>query len=250
MDRQQGPDTISVQTLRQQIAQIETARRRHDDPPVSSGCEALDALLPEGGFHRGTLTEWLADGEGTGATTLAMLAAREACREGGTLVVVDGDRHFYPPAAVRLGIALDRLLLVRVDQRADHDWALDQALRCPAVAAVMAWPEALAGPLDGRTLRRLQLAAEAQGSLGLLLRPAGVRHWPSWADVRLLVEPRPADPAQNRRRRLRLSLLHCRGGREGRSVELEFDDETHPLFTAAPGGVRRSGDDRRKQSRA
>ena len=114
---------------------------------------------------------------------------------GGTLVVVERQRQFYPPAAVWLGIAPRRLLLVHADERADHDWALNQALRCPAVAAVLAWPETLGGRLDDRTFRRLQLAAEESGSLGLFIRPASVRHEPSWADVRWLVEPRPADLA-------------------------------------------------------
>ncbi len=178
MDQSQCPcpSSAAVQTLRRQIARIETLRRRPDEPPVSSGCPPLDGILPEGGFHRGTLTEWLADGDGAGATTLAVLAAREACRQGGTLVVVDADGGFYPPAAVRLGIAPGQLLVVRAEQRADHDWALDQALRCPAVAAVLAWPESPAGRLDDRTFRRLQLAAEAGGSLGLLVRPAESRH--------------------------------------------------------------------------
>ena len=148
MDQSQCPcpSSAAVQTLRRQIARIETLRRRPDEPPVSSGCPPLDGILPEGGFHRGTLTEWLADGDGAGATTLAVLAAREACRQGGTLVVVDADGGFYPPAAVRLGIARGNCV-VRAEQRADHDWALDQALRCPAVAAVLAWPESPAGAL-------------------------------------------------------------------------------------------------------
>src|ERR1700745_3899106 len=40
---------------------------------VSSGCAALDQLLPEGSFRRGTLVEWLAgyqqlDDDGTGSS--------------------------------------------------------------------------------------------------------------------------------------------------------------------------------------
>ncbi len=231
MHRQQCYHSIPLETLRQEIARIEGGRRGQDDPPVSSGCEALDRILPERGLRRGTLTEWLADDQGAGATTLALLAAQAACGEGGVLVVVEGSRQFYPPAAARRGIVFGRLLVVCAGQRADHDWALDQALRCPAVAAVMAWPEAIDGRCEGRILRRLQLAAEAGGSLGLLIRPASVRHEPSWADVRLLVEPRPAAGGQNRR--LRALLLHGRGGVEGRSVELEFDDESRTLRETA-----------------
>ncbi len=231
---QQGHPPLAVAELRRRIARLEAVGQADQRPPISCGCNALDEILPGGGMRRGTLVEWLAEGDGTGATTLAVLTAREACSQGGALVVVDGGRQFYPPAAARLGIALDRLLLIHVDNRADHDWAFDQALRCPAVAAAIAWPESLGGQLDGRTFRRLQLAAERSGSLGLLLRPADARAAPSWADLRLLVEPRPRASPQAPRRRLRVVLLRGRGGGEGRGVEVEFDDETHPLLMAAP----------------
>jgi protein ImuA len=219
-----------IQALRDQIARLEGARRPVDDgAAVSSGCEPLDRLLPGRGFRRGTLVEWLAIGEGSGAETLALHAAREACRDGGALVVLDRAQQFYPPAAARLGIELERMILVRARNQADHAWALDQALRCPAVAAVLAWPE----KLDEHTFRRLQLAVEQAGGLGLLVRPERVRHEPSWAEVRLLVEPRPA-PAPEARRRLSVCLLRSPGGTSGRSVELEIDDETHPLHPASP----------------
>jgi protein ImuA len=104
---------------------------------------------------------------------------------------------------------------------------LDQALRCPGVAAALAWPE----KLDGRTFRRLQLAAEEGGALGLLMRPEHVRHEPSWAEVRLLVEPRPvATPGGGRR--LTIQLLRCRGGAGGGDVEVEIDDETRVVHLA------------------
>ena len=60
-----------------------------------------------------------------------------------------------------------------------------QAARSAAVAAVLWW----GGKLPERSFRRLQLACATSGSLGLLIRPHAMRHQPSWADVRLLVEP-------------------------------------------------------------
>ena len=68
-----------VESLRQQIARLEGARRPASDAPVSSGCGSLDDLLPRHGFQRGTLVEWLVAGEGSGAESLALRAAREAC---------------------------------------------------------------------------------------------------------------------------------------------------------------------------
>jgi protein ImuA len=220
--------SICLEELRRRIARLETARRPSGRAAVTSGSAALDDMLPEGGFRRGTLVEWLSVGEGTGAGTLALLAARETCRNGGSLVVLDRQREFYPPAAVRLGIELEQLLVVHAESAADHDWAMDQALRSPAVAAVLSWPQRL----DGRTFRRWQLAVEQGGGLGLLLRPAAARADPSWADTRLLVEPQ-SNTWPSRARILRIVLLRCRGRTDGRSVNVELDDETYRLHPAA-----------------
>ncbi|MGQ9575056.1 MAG: ImuA family protein [Thermoguttaceae bacterium] len=224
-----------VETLRHQMAQWERARRPQQ-ATVSTGIRAIDQLLPAGGFYRGSLVEWLAAGEGSGATSLALLAAREAARHGGALLVLDPAREFYPPAAVRLGIDPASLIVVQAARQADYTWALDQALRCPGVAAVLAWPERLA-PL---IFRRLQLAAEQGGTLGLLVRPEPLRREPSWADVRLVVEPLPTS-SPGRTRRLKVQLLRARGGASGRSVEVQLDEQTRlvhlapPLAPPAPG---------------
>jgi hypothetical protein len=217
-----------VQALRQQIARLEQARVPSGETPISCGCEALDRLLPERGFRRGTLVEWLAAGVGSGAETLALSTAREACREGGTLVVLDYLREFYPPAAVRLGIAPDAMIVIHALSEADNLWALDQSLRCLGVAAVLAWPE----NLDSHTFRRLQLAAEQGGGLGLLVRSERVQHEPSWADVRLLVEPLSQDSASGGWRRLRVQVLRTHGGSREESIEVEVDDETRAMCLA------------------
>ena len=231
---------IDLVALREQITRLEGAQRRHDQPPVPSGCAPLDRLLPEGGLAWGTLVEWLADGDGSGAQTLALRSACQACRRGGALMVLDRQGEFYPPAAARLGADLDRLIVVRAASAADDAWALDQSLRCPGVTAVLAWPERL----DGRTFRRLQLAVEEGGGLGVLVRPGAVRSEPSWADVRLLVEPMPLETACKLKidscqsaigeplgtmRRTRIHLLRCRGSAAGRSIDVEIDDETHTV---------------------
>jgi hypothetical protein len=137
------------------------------------------------------------------------------------LVVIDQDATFYPPAAAAAGIPLDQIIIVRPACRADGLWAADQALRSPAVSVV--W-----GPLttiDDREARRLQLAAETGGTLGLWLRPPAALHEPSWADVRWFVRGLGIVDASRStsRRRLESRLVRCRGGQSGASVTLEID---------------------------
>lgn len=158
------------------------------------------------------------------------------------MLVFDPDGWFYPPAAARLGVDWERLLVVRPASAADALWALDQSLRCLGVAAVVAWLDRL----DGRDFRRLQLAAESAGTVGLLVRPGSMRHEPSWAEVRWWAEPRPGEGPSDRRR-LRVHLLRCRGGAADRSIDVELDDETHALHLveslAAATSTRRAARD-------
>ena len=58
---------------------------------------------------------------------------------------------------------------------------LEQALRSDGSALVLGW---VAGA-EGAQLRRLQLAAEAGGSIGILFRPQASREQPSVAALRL-----------------------------------------------------------------
>ncbi len=160
---------------------------------VSTGFERLDEALPGGGLPSGSVIEVLSGGSGTGAWTLALRIAGcrlgiadFGCTQSATrdVVVVDCDGDFYPPAAMAMGFSADRLLVVRVRKSADAFWATDQALRCRAVGAVIATRLVL----DAAGSRRLQLAAEASGGVGLVLAPASSRSH-TFAAVQLLVEP-------------------------------------------------------------
>lgn len=184
----------------------------------STGCQALDHILPGNGLCRASIVEYVAE-TGSGASVLALIAAREACRDGGMLVVVDWKRQFHPPAAANVGVNLENTIFVRPRTRKDELWALNQALRCPGVGAVLSWPD----KWDERAFRALQLAAEAGEAVGLFVRPVSIRGRPTWSAIQLLVETLPAASSK---RRLRVEILRCRNGRAGKCVEVELDDET------------------------
>lgn len=201
----------TVDALREQLRTDEAVR-----PQFPSG---LAGQLPKT-FRRGALVEYLADG-GSGATAVALMTAREACRDGGALVVVDRSRRFYPPAAALFELNLSTIF-VRPPTRKDELWALNQTLRCPGVGAVLCWPD----QLEERAFRGLQIAAEKEGAVGLFIQQTSVRGRPSWSDMQLLVEALPG----GKLRRLRIEVVRSRGGIEGVCEILEFDDET-PAFT-------------------
>src|SRR5687768_10543824 len=91
---------------------------------ISTGCQALDQLLPQGGWRRGSLVEWLSDLPGSGAGALALVAARETHGEGGAVVVVDRLGTFYPPAAAAWRLDLASTIVVHPANDKDEQWAI------------------------------------------------------------------------------------------------------------------------------
>ncbi|UCC28805.1 MAG: hypothetical protein JSU86_11450 [Phycisphaerales bacterium] len=237
---------------------------------------SLDAVLPHGGLPCGAVTEILSDGPGVGAMSLAMHIAGRClpCRWHGQatarpwvqsrntaksrrtsgpchpiepdhrletgapwedrrcIVLIDTHGDFYPPAVCRHGIALDRLIIVRAANEKDVFWAVDQSLRCVAVAVVIA---SLRHP-EERLSRRLQLAAESSGCIGLVLRPVhrGVK---SFAALQMLVESVPdsdrrclpgrslsGDPCLSR-----VTLLKVREGMPTGPLLVDLQHETSAL---------------------
>lgn len=263
-----------VDQLRRLVRRMEGRGATLDDPEptvFSAGGPALDALLPHGGLRPGTLVEWVCDARRAGANLLAMIAAASVLGHESSanrpLVVVDGladtlgdtganasRESFYPPAAISLGIAADSMMIIRKQRghtRGDLIWAIDQSLRSGAVAAVYA---EIGDWLDPADARRLQLAAEAGGAVGLFVRPMGSRSTAtgstatrstatgstatraSFADVRWIVSALPGHGG----RRLQVELDRCRGGVIGarRVIEIGVAADRLTGYGAASGDSR------------
>ena len=243
-----------VEQLRNRIERIETSARVDDGQTISSGCAAIDSLLPAGGYRRGTLIEWVGglglqhplsseacttstSSGGCGADYLSLLTAANACADGGALVIADRYQQFNPPAAAAIGIDLGNVVVIRPpEEKSPHDrryddeffWAIDQALGCSAVAAV--W-----GAIDRigeRWFRRFQLSAEASGTMGLFVRPALAMSQPAWSEVRWHVMTRRSHVAAAATQQLELMLARCRGGRSGQRVGLQINTVTGKVVEA------------------
>lgn len=210
--------------LSARIRQLERARVRtvRNMPVSSSPAVGLNRLLPDVMSLRGGLIEWLSDVKGAGGTSLAVLASQSAI-ENELWVFVDGQQQLHAAGFASLSLDLRRMVLVKPERPTDVLWAVEQALRTRGVGAVVCEVDRL----SSAAFRRLQLAAETGGSLGILLRPERVRHQPSWAEYRLLVRPlATAGPpsASHPRRRLLVEVLRGRKGFTTKSVIVELDD--------------------------
>ena len=134
---------------------------------MATGHAALDALLPGGGWPRGALVELMLQEEGIGELSLVLPALAALSREERWIALIAPPHIPYAPALAAAGLELSRLLVVRTANTADTLWAMEEALRSGACAAVLAWPAAI----SERAQRRLQLAAEEGGEYGDLVHP-------------------------------------------------------------------------------
>ena len=100
-----------LEELRRQIRRMERRPARREGV-LACGRPEVEALLPGGGFPRGSLSS-LCGGPASGKTGVALSALREAQAGGGLAAFVDGRGELYPPAALALGVDLARLLIVR-----------------------------------------------------------------------------------------------------------------------------------------
>ncbi len=166
---------------------------------IPSGFADLDTLLSDGGWPRGALVEILAGGPGRGGLELILPALARLSRDSRWVALVAPPLDPYAPGWAGAGLDLSRLLLIHAPDGREGLWALEQALRSGACSAVLGWP----GRMEMRSLRRLQLAAEAGQATGFLFRPEAAQVEPSPAPLRLRVAARPGG--------LEVRILKCRG---------------------------------------
>ncbi len=178
-----------------------------DDGRAIKLSPAIDAALPWGGLARAGLHE--ITGPDLGATTA--FAALILGRTENTVLWIGPDPDAWPPGLARFGLRPENLVFVHAGNAQDGLWAMEESLRCPAIGgALLELRE-----IDLTAARRLQLAAESGGPIGLLLRAGSEAGQASPALTRWRVSPIPGtgaphdlgDPGW------RLELLRCRGGR-------------------------------------
>ncbi len=174
------------------------------------GEPGVDAALPWGGLPYRALHEV----SGLGATSAVAGMGRRFLRRGGALVWCRDQRlagelgELYGPGLARFGLSPERVVVVQARGEEEVAWAFEEALRCRGVACAVAE----IGPrLDLLTSRRLQLAAEAGGGAGLVLRPE-LDPSPNAALTRWRAEPVPTATGGIS---WRLTLWRAKGGAPG-----------------------------------
>lgn len=181
---------------------------------------ALDRLLPSGSFVAGAVHEVLVRPQHPTPMFFAAVLARSAAADGGAIVWLDSRHEVYPLALMAAGIPLARLHLLRPKRAVEVVPAVAECCRCKGVAVTVAEMSYLSRV----EVRRLQLATEQGGGVGVFIRRTERASTYYAAATRWMVTPRLGDEAV---RRWEVELVHGHGGHVGQAVILEVNRETN-----------------------
>jgi protein ImuA len=218
----------AIEGLRECIRRLEGAAgcRRTVLP---FGIKAIDRHLPGGGLALGALHEVAGGGNGAiDGAAAALFAAGIAARTSGFVLWCLTRQDLFAPALAQAGLVADRVIYAEAGDEKSVLICFEEGLRHGGLGAVVAE----VARLSMTASRRLQLAAERSGSIGLAIRrwrrlaeaadfgqpTASVTRW------RVIVLPATPLPVPGvGRPRWQLELIRCRAG-ESADFEVEACD--------------------------
>jgi len=209
--------TPIVEELRERIQRLEGAvtRRR---TVLSFGVKEIDRRLPEGGLALAALHEVAGGGNGAvDGAAAALFAAGIAARTRGQVLWCVTRKDLFAPALAQAGLLPDRVIYVEASDEKSVLACFEEGLRHGGLGAVVAE----VARLSMTASRRLQLAAEGSGSIGIAIRrwrrqaEAADFGQPTASVTRWRVSVLPSTPLPVPgvgRARWRVELIRCRAG--------------------------------------
>jgi protein ImuA len=248
-----GPSP-AIDLLREKIRRIEAADRRVAGI-LPFGLEEIDARLPGGGLALGALHEVAGAGNGTlDGAAAALFSAGIMARLQGQILWCVREQDLFAPGLEAAGLSMGRVIYVEAGDELTALACFEEGLRHGGLGGVVAE----IGRLSMTSSRRLQLAAESSGTIGIAIRrwrrqrDAADFGQPTASTTRWRVSVLPSEPlaaAAIGRGRWLLELIRCRAG-ESADFEVEGCDHAGRLALPAELADRTPGDVATRRARS
>jgi protein ImuA len=132
------------------------------------GLGPIRNAFPNGIFPLGAIHEFLSPQKENAASASGFVSGLLSSLMGdnGAVIWISSSRTLFPPALKSFGISPDRFIFIDLQKEKDVMWAMDEALKCSALSAVIGEIH----EIDFTASRRLQLAVEQSQVTGFILR--------------------------------------------------------------------------------
>jgi protein ImuA len=163
-----GPDKLIIEDLQRQILRLQGNQQSLDHQQPNLGLGPIELAFPGKVFPRGVVHELISSTLEDAACTNGFMAVvlSKLMQQNGPCLWISTRRTIFPPALKAFGIEPEQILFVDVKNVKDALWAMEEALKCNALMAVVGEFTALS--FDDS--RRLQLAVEQSKVTGFIHR--------------------------------------------------------------------------------
>jgi protein ImuA len=157
-----------LRQLQEEILPLQGFRPPTAGMAIDMGLGPVADAFPRGVFPTGQVHELLSaskeDVAATGGFVSALLGPLMS--RGGVCLWIATARTVFPPALKAFGVDPHRVIFIDLQREKDALWAMEEALKCEGLAAVVGEVR----ELDFTASRKLQLAVEKSRVTGFLLR--------------------------------------------------------------------------------
>jgi protein ImuA len=181
------------------------------------GLESIEASFPNGIFPTGAIHEFLTEEQEHAAACGGFVSGLLSVlmQNGGSCLWISTTRSLFPPALKAFGLEPDRFVFVDLSRERDSLWAMEEALKCSTLAAVVAEVQ----EISFTESRRLQLVVEKSRVTGFILRRNTKKLSATASVARWKITPLPSETEEDLPGlgfpRWNVELLKVRNGNTG-----------------------------------
>jgi protein ImuA len=214
-----------INKLRKDILLLEGFKPSEATIGGTFGLGPIEAAFPNGVFPTGTIHEMicptLEQAAATGGFMSGLLAS--LMQNGGACLWIGTSRTIFPASLITFNVEPDRIIFIDLNREKDVLWAIEEALKCEGLAAVVGEIREISFAQS----RRLQLAVENSKVTGFLLRNDPKKLGTTTCVARWQITPLPSEPEDELPGvgfpRWQVDLLRVRNGNPG-SWKVEWID--------------------------
>ncbi|MBW8687863.1 ImuA family protein [Chitinophaga rhizophila] len=224
-----------ISQLQRDILRLQGFRsaQRDHSPVIDLG--QVNSVFPDQTFPVGTIHEFLCPVTEHAAAASGFVSALTGTlmQYGGACIWISVARTLFPPSLKTFGIEPDKVIFIDLQRTKDALWALEEALKCEGLAAVVAEiPE-----IGFTQSRRLQLAVEQSRVTGFILRTSSRPVSATACAARWQITSLPSGIEDNMPGvgypRWQVELLKVRNGRTG-SWKMEWSESRFTVLVDQP----------------